>query len=854
MYLLFQILILFKKKATTILGNNSFKCTLDGLFEDENDCRMYYECLWIGTAFEKQEHIRCAEKLIYNPRKHRCDDINEFEGQFANGVQTGEELLEFMRFRNCIGFKNLLDESIMTTTVETTVEYTSPPADYYPQILNQTKIEHQIKEKNKIFIDSIQNDEEVYLSTPTVSTSTTTFSIPTKILIEPTPSTSTLKMTTSTKQLKKTTKLLQYDEIPFKFSAHKSKISKNRSKSSKSTEKPINLIRLNSTESNSTIHKQPFQTLYLVQDERLFIGKKSVSTQSNIMNNKLINDEILAKRNKPKPSGATLKTSNQEYKIYIRKPVLDISLEQLSIINNSSTNSTRLTRISSALNNKIILDKEFNTNVTHSPSDDLRTATIPVFRGRKLLSIDLEFDENVNNNSLFDDDTTTTVDDEEIESKDSKMIPDKDEIVHEFTNQIMKNFNQSTSNVKNDNMTSESAESRLSKRGKSDNSSTTASDVPSTTLINKTNRKNLKKMNKINNETYNNNQENPEKDLLNKIQAKLIYGYLRNSTIPSLIVSKLFENDQNNPFISAIKKPLKLVKLLPKLNQSITEDKLDNLLNESSKRKLDQLLENYLNEIKANKSYSTLAKELENDELKILKYLNNTVKKENVEEEFTEPINPNLFQSKINTSVKYVQDVPPTTTILPPKSTQPKTKLIPPLTTHSLRKSTSKKNLNKNLTSDSHFAPITTFKPVKTSNSKPFLQTYRINQTKKLPNQFASLKLNYDRNSQITKIDEVERGGKFQRLRIIPTDTLIECKENDFGLECSCSITLSPPKCKQLINSFLSSCRILGCKNNGRCINMAYKYPSNFFKFKKLNFFHFFDNFKSLSINDNIKH
>ena len=97
-----------------------------------------------------------------------------------------------------------------------------------------------------------------------------------------------------------------------------------------------------------------------------------------------------------------------------------------------------------------------------------------------------------------------------------------------------------------------------------------------------------------------------------------------------------------------------------------------------------------------------------------------------------------------------------------------------------------------------------------------------------MPNQFASLKLNYDRNA-ITKIDEVERGGKFQRMRIIPTDTLIECKENDFGLECSCSITLSPPKCKQLINSFLSSCRILGCKNGGRCINMAYKYPSNIF-------------------------
>lgn len=94
----------------------------------------------------------------------------------------------------------------------------------------------------------------------------------------------------------------------------------------------------------------------------------------------------------------------------------------------------------------------------------------------------------------------------------------------------------------------------------------------------------------------------------------------------------------------------------------------------------------------------------------------------------------------------------------------------------------------------------------------PYLSTRTFQQDTTTPNPF-------------TKIDELERGGKFQRLRLVPADTLIECKENDFGLECSCSITLSPPKCKQLINSFLSSCRILGCKNNGKCINMAYKYP-----------------------------
>jgi hypothetical protein len=56
-------------------------------------------------------------------------------------------------------------------------------------------------------------------------------------------------------------------------------------------------------------------------------------------------------------------------------------------------------------------------------------------------------------------------------------------------------------------------------------------------------------------------------------------------------------------------------------------------------------------------------------------------------------------------------------------------------------------------------------------------------------------------------------------------DPLITCKDNDFGLECSCSVQLKPQKCKQLVNSFLTSCRIVGCKNSGRCINMAYKYP-----------------------------
>lgn len=121
----------------------SFKCTSDGLFEDENDCQMYYECLWIGTAFEKTEHTKCPDKLIYNPRKHRCDNIFEFETQFANGIQTGEELIEFMRFRNCIGTRNLAIDDVPHGNgynnnddpyYSVLASNTSPPTDYWPQL------------------------------------------------------------------------------------------------------------------------------------------------------------------------------------------------------------------------------------------------------------------------------------------------------------------------------------------------------------------------------------------------------------------------------------------------------------------------------------------------------------------------------------------------------------------------------------------------------------------------------------------------------------------------------------------------------------------------------------------------
>lgn len=126
---------------------------------------------------------------------------------------------------------------------------------------------------------------------------------------------------------------------------------------------------------------------------------------------------------------------------------------------------------------------------------------------------------------------------------------------------------------------------------------------------------------------------------------------------------------------------------------------------------------------------------------------------------------------------------------------------------------TTASNIKKMVSSASPKSKITR---VTTKNN--LLQTYIISQTKIPPTKFESL------NKFMTKKTNPK---PFERS--IDEHNLIDCKDNDFGLECSCSITLSPPRCKKLINSFLSSCRILGCQNNGRCINITANFPSNFF-------------------------
>ena len=385
----------------------SFECASDGLFEDPRDCQMYFECLWVGTEYARQEHVRCDQQLIYNPRRHRCDEIAHYEEQFADGVQSGDELLDFMRYRNCMLRARDLKQS-------------------------------SDREAGRRFSTSLP---------PTTTTTT------------------------------------------------------------------------------------------------------------------------------------SLNSSNQ------------------------TTNNIR--KASDAAN-----DHES-------------------FHVRRLLSIDQDQEND---------------EDEELDDGENNSI---------------------------DGIQTRSA----------------GNDAKSASVSRRTD------------------------ELLNQIQAKLIYGYLNNSSVASLLASKILEDESNSPLLSAIERPLRLVKYLPRINQ--TEETLNRLLSHIDTKHIDRLLNRY--------------------------FLNETTRR-------------HTFQ------------ITSTTTTATATTTTTTTKPPPPVTTNIWM-------------------------------TQPSEQPSR------------------HRND-------------YERLRITPADTLIECKENDFGLECSCSITLSPPRCKQLINAFLSSCRVLGCQNNGRCINMTYKYPS----------------------------
>ncbi|RNA44826.1 cysteine-rich venom latisemin-like isoform X2 [Brachionus plicatilis] len=580
------ILVMCFLAIKKIKSSADFKCVTDGLFEDEMDCEAYYECMWIGTAFQKQVHNHCPQKLIYNPSKHRCDSIYEFEAQFSKGIQSGEELVEFMRYRNCIESKHI-ESKLANITVN--------------QSLNKSALESNLTKKEV-------KDFDLNMNAPNSGSYITV-----EILSKPN----------------------------------------------------------NGTKQNETSEQISSQT-------------KNTNTGGNSKKMGTLNQQDWSKM----------------YQVHVRKTILDSHLDELSsqVKQNDSEVYSRL------------------------------------HRKRRLLSLDNLFE-----TTAYDEDLTpSTLIEDEIESTD-EVYHDKDEIVHQFTNKVMSSLGTSLAQAQKNSII-DSIEETLSK-----------------------------KMTNTTKEYFGDNIVSLRTDIYKDSNFSLP----TTQPNPVLNTTKMVESFQATPksnfsFFNPFKRPLKFLKMLPKLNyqdEPKSMDKLSEILNISSQ---------------------------------------STVKSD---ENKTQEENHRLEYEETNVEGSKAHVIRKTST----KS--PRNKMETHYTTFFPHKPTTKVNA----------INMTSFLSV--DKTKPAMQTYKINPNKKLPNQFASLRLNYDQDSLITRIDEIEKGGKFQRLRLVPADTLIECKENDFGLECSCSITLSPPKCKQLINSFLSSCRILGCKNNGKCINMAFKYP-----------------------------
>ena len=543
--------------------------------------------MWIGTAFQKQVHNRCSKELIYNPSKHRCDSVYEFEAQFSKGIQSGEELVEFMRYRNCIESKNI-ETKLVNITVNQTLTKSSN--------LESNLTKKEVKEpETKIEVP----DSGSYITVEILS-------------------------------------------------------------------KPTNI-----KESKSQIQ---------------------VMSQSEVMN-KSDNQSF------HKYGTLNKKDRSRMYQVHVRKTILDSHLDKLA---KSETKSSKNDQISSG----------------------------SVHRKRRLLSLDNLFE-----TTMYDEDMTpSTLIEDEVESTDS-VYHDKDEIVHQFTNKVMNDLDKKKDQV-DKNFIIDTIEETLSKKN-----TNTTKEFNSENIVS------------LKTDIYEDS----------NFSMPLVQSNKVVSTSKKMEV--IGTTKSNFSFFNPFKRPIKFLKMLPKLNyhdQPKSVDKLDKILNISGHE--------------AKKS--------------------NDIKNEHNRLEYEEG---NIEGTKAH--------------IIRKTSTKSPNKMETHYTTFFPHKPTTKLNAV-NLSS-----------LVSMDKTKPSMQTYKINPNKKLPNQFASLRLNYDQDSLITRIDEIEKGGKFQRLRLVPADTLIECKENDFGLECSCSITLSPPKCKQLINSFLSSCRILGCKNNGKCINMAFKYP-----------------------------
>jgi hypothetical protein len=112
-----------------------FSCQADGIYADDYDCHSYFECLWVGTPLERQEHVRCQSELIFNPLKLRCDTAYDYRNHLlSHGIRTKHDLIQLIRFSNCIGhnlLQNITRHNNSTTkllpTIVSTTSTTTPP-------------------------------------------------------------------------------------------------------------------------------------------------------------------------------------------------------------------------------------------------------------------------------------------------------------------------------------------------------------------------------------------------------------------------------------------------------------------------------------------------------------------------------------------------------------------------------------------------------------------------------------------------------------------------------------------------------------------------------------------------------
>ena len=99
----------------------------DGLFEDLNDCQMYFECTWVNTEYAKIEHLKCPENFVYSPIKHRCDNLKEINYKFNNNQinKTTVNLVEFIRLKNCFSQKKFKELNNLGIIIEKINKYLS---------------------------------------------------------------------------------------------------------------------------------------------------------------------------------------------------------------------------------------------------------------------------------------------------------------------------------------------------------------------------------------------------------------------------------------------------------------------------------------------------------------------------------------------------------------------------------------------------------------------------------------------------------------------------------------------------------------------------------------------------------